>query len=164
MIILNTWLLFYGLGQEPSNIQLCTRGRSNQSHLDCSTFVAMAVGGVCRAQFGPTCYRVSCRRPILATTCPGQPSAYLWAYVAEIEGGAFDQSGSINWLPMEFVRNNLHCKRALRWCTMAMHFKGRAEVIKIWINLQTGHGEREEQLTMHKGDWRIVKMIKLARN
>ena len=82
---LNTWLLFYGLGQEPSNIQLCTRGRTNQSQLDCSTFVAMAVLGV---QFGPTCYRVSCRRPILATTCPGQPSAYLRAYVAEIKGGA----------------------------------------------------------------------------
>ena len=64
--------------------------------LDCSTFVATAVGAVGRAQFGPTCYRVSCRRPILATTCPGQPSAYLRAYVAEIEGGTFDQSGSIN--------------------------------------------------------------------
>ena len=94
------------------------------------------------ARFGPTCYRVSCRRPILATTCPGQPSAYLRAYVAEIEGGAFDQSGSINWLPKEFVRNNLRCKGALRWCTMAIHFKGRAEPIKIWINLQTWYGER----------------------
>ena len=115
------------------------------------------------ARFGPTCYRVSCRRPILATTCPDQPSAYLWAYVAEIEGGA-DQSGSINWLPKEFVRNNLRCKGALRWCTMAIHFKGRAEPIKIWINLQTWDGEREEQLTMHKGDCRSVKMTRLARN
>ena len=168
----------------------------------------MAVGGVCRAQFGPTCYRVSCRRPILATTCPGQPSAYLWAYVAEIEGGAFDQRGSINWQGVcctigywlqhkddtqchcatgaigamtlrikgdqlidegdspleEFVRNNLHCKGALRWCTMAIHLKGRAEPIKIWINLHTWYGEREEQLTMHKGDWRRNKMTRLARN